>query len=159
MITGLLVDESFTTRAHVFDASKSADGLLDLRRGARAPTIAPAAPRIDHELFDDLLDVVGRSGRAEFLACLTRDLRETADSLYQAMARRDAGAAQRCGHALVGLAGTVGAAGLHDLARSLNEALRANRPDGARLLLTDVMAEVNELTVYYQSLAHTAQVA
>lgn len=164
MMLDNFVEERFTSTVRMFGATGSATVCLDIGRCtdspvARAVAPPPDAPRIAQDRFDDLIEVVGPTGRAEFLACLIKDMRETADTLDQAMARRDSEAAHRCCHALIGLAGTVGALGLHDLASDLDQVLRDGRQNKARHLLPEILAEVDRLIGFYRRIAAPEEIA
>jgi HPt (histidine-containing phosphotransfer) domain-containing protein len=116
-------------------------------------------PAIAPERFDELLSVIGPAGRAEFLECLTTDLNEAAGSLDRAIAQEDDSAARHWGHALIGLAGTLGALRLHDLARDLNDGLANGRLRGARRRLPELRAEIDRLIRFCRHAAGPEQVA
>lgn len=125
----------------------------DFAAGSRAyvrdhgPAIEPA---IESDRFKDLMTIIGPSGRDEFLSCLTTDLANASGGLDHAARYRDDRAARRWGHALIGLAGTVGANRLHDLARAFNLKLADDPLPDALHLLPELRAEVDRLIQFFQ---------
>lgn len=125
----------------------------DFAAGSRAcvrdhgPAIEPV---IANDRFQDLMTIIGPSGRDEFLSCLATDLANASGGLDHAARYRDDRAARRWGHALIGLAGTVGATRLHDLARAFNVRLADDPLTDALHLLPEVRAEVDRLIQFFQ---------
>lgn len=117
-----------------------------------------SAPAIACDRFAELLEIVGPSGREEFLSCLVTDLVMAASGLRQAAKRRDDSAARWWGHALIGIAGTVGAVRLHDLARAFNRDLKERCFDDASSGLPKLRAEVDRLIEFSRHAAAPAKV-
>lgn len=102
-------------------------------------------PAIADAEFNALMTIIGPAGRDEFLSCLLADLRNACSGLHRAARSRDGRAARQWGHALIGLAGTVGAMKLLELVRGFNQRLASGSLDGALRDLPDVQAEIDRL--------------
>jgi hypothetical protein len=94
--------------------------------------------RFDPDRLYRLLQIVGPSEAAAFLAQLDRDLSDCARTLADAKGQRDWTALREASHVLIALSGSAGALALQALAEALNAAAHARDST----VLTDIQVRL-----------------
>jgi HPt (histidine-containing phosphotransfer) domain-containing protein len=134
-----------------------------LETGISGPSADLAQPDeaelIEAQKFNEIMDMIGPRGRDEFLNCLVRDLSDLAESLDRAITAHDADEAQRKTHILIGLAGTVGAGPLRDMALALHRNAAAEVARGLTSRGAQTLAELDRLIRFFKGAAEPERLA
>jgi two-component system sensor histidine kinase/response regulator len=97
--------------------------------------------------------------RRKLLLDFHRDYAASVDRIRAAISEGRLADAERQAHTLKGVAGNIGATGLHRATRDLDHALRANDPDQAVVLLSDVERELTTVIRGLEPLAQQSEAA
>lgn len=115
----------------------------------RSPLPAPIPPALpgnfDTPRFRRLLDLVGPDQTPALLTQLRLDLTGCRDSITRAAPGPDWETLREASHVLISLAGSAGAAALHDMAQDLNAASHAGDPAALADLLPALQADLDAL--------------
>lgn len=87
---------------------------------------------LSRDVLDELRDLVGAEGFGAFLAQVHADLCSAAEGIAQARDAGDLAGLRRHSHAMIGVAGAIGAVEVEEGARAVNAAARAADTEGAR---------------------------
>lgn len=116
------------------------------------PAPAPPAPpppalpgKFDAARFRRLLDLVGPGQAPALLVQLRLDLTGCGDSIARAAPGPDWNTLREASHVLISLAGSAGAADLHDMAQRLNAAAHAGDPAALADLMPALHADLDAL--------------
>lgn len=110
-------------------------------------TASLASPLTEEERLLEILCLSGPDGAADLLGMILTDLRRLQADLTEGLTTGDAAALRSASHALIALAGTIGAPGLRDAALDLN--LAARQAQGA-----DLRPQAGTLAAGVQALCH-----
>lgn len=100
------------------------------RQASPSPREEPAL--LSRDVLDELHDLVGAESFGAFLAQVHADLCAAAEGIAQAWDAGDLAGLRRHSHAMIGVAGAIGATEAEEGARALNLAARAADTEGAR---------------------------
>jgi len=100
------------------------------RQASPSPRAEPTL--LSHAVLDDLRDLIGTESFGAFLAQVHADLCAAAEDIARADAAGDFAGLRRHSHAMIGVAGAIGATEVEEVARALNAAARATDIEGTR---------------------------
>jgi len=109
----------------------------------------PLSPAIDREVLESLFAMGGDSLRVALSAQLLADF----DRLKTTLAAEDPAAVARAAHELKGLAATVGAQRLADMARSVDAVADGLAPDALLVVVSPLRAEIDAVLALLRDLA------
>lgn len=116
--------------------------------GDTRPAASDDLAEFDRASFDQLMAVAGPEGARELLDRLHEDLRRSERGLLGGLSNGDAAVIRAETHVLIALAGAVGAARLHALARALNGAAHRNEADEFSRFGTPALEQLDRLITF-----------